>query len=177
MTLTRIWRWSLPAISPTRAIVKATCRRSSACWSMPILPWADRCSRCSPTGATWRTCSPAWSPSWPVQAWSLTASSGTRLRAVCGTVLLTSRPRRSLRSRPSGRGLMPAARRCAASLSPSCRSRALRTRSRASAICAKIALGHAIRCPRPCSRSNRPLAASFARRPIAACSSWPTRAW
>ena len=177
MTSTQIWPWSLPGIFPTRAIARAICRHSSAYWSTPILPWVDRCSRCSPTDVTWRICSPVWSPNWPVQAWSLTASSEIRPRAVFGTVLSTSRPRRSLRSRPSGRGLMPAARRCAASLSPSCRSRVPRTRSRASATCAKTAPGHAIRCPRPCSRSSRRPAASFARRPIAACSSWPTHAW
>ena len=80
-----------------------------------------------------------------------------------------SSPRRLLRSRPSGRGLMPAARRCAASSFPSCRSRAPRTRSRASATCAKTAHGRAIRCPRRCSRSSRRPAALSARRLIAAC--------
>ena len=60
-------------------------------------------------------------------------------------------------------------RHCAASSFPSCRSRAPRTRSRASATCAKTALGRAIRRPRRCSRSSRRLAALSARRPIAAC--------
>ena len=67
--------------------------------------------------------------------------------------------------------------RYAASSSPSCRSRAPQTRSHASAICAKTALGRTIRCPRPCSRSSRQPVASFAHRPIVAYSSWPTRAW
>ena len=71
--------------------------------------------------------------------------------------------------RPSGRDSTPAARRCAASSFPSCRSRVPRTRSRASATCAKTALGRAIRCPRRCSRSSRRPAALSARRPIAAC--------
>lgn len=87
----------------------------------------------------------------------------------CATGLSTSRPRRFLLLRPSGRDSTPAARRCAASSFPSCRSRAPRTRSRASATCAKTALGRAIRCPRRCSRSSRRPAALSARRPIAAC--------
>ena len=102
-TSIRTWLWSLQAISPIRAIVRAILRRSSACWSTPILPWADRCSRCSPIGATWKTCTPALSPRWPVRVWSSTASSATHLLVACATGLSTSRPPRFLRLRPSGR--------------------------------------------------------------------------
>ena len=108
-------------------------------------------------------------PRWPVRVWSSTASSATHLLVACAIGLSTSRLHRFLRLRPSGRGSTPAARRCAASSFPSCRSRVPRTRSRASATCAKTALGRAIRCPRRCSRSSRRPAALSARRPIAAC--------
>ena len=162
---------------PIRAIASAISRRSSACWSMPISPWVDRCSRFSPTGAIWRTCMPVSSPNWRERAWSSIASNATRPRVACAIGLSTSRPHRSLRLRPFGRALTPAARRCVASLSPSCRSRAPRIPFRVSAICVRTAPGRATRCPRRCSRSNRPPAVLSAHRPIAACSSWQIRAW
>ena len=177
MTLIRIWPWSWRGTFPIRAIASAICQRSSVCWSMPISPWVDRCSRSSPTGAIWRTCMPVSSPNWHERAWSSIANNATRPRAACAIGLSTSRPHRSLRSRPFGRALTPAARHCVASLSPSCRSRAPRILFRVSATCAKTAPGRATRCPRRCSKSSRPPAVSSARQPIAACSSWQIRAW
>ena len=117
------------------------------------------------------------SPNWRERAWSSIASNATRPRVACAIGLSTSRPHRSLRLRPFGRALTPAARRCVASLSPSCRSRAPRIPFRVSAICVRTAPGRATRCPRRCSRSNRPPAVLSAHRPIAACSSWQIRAW